>query len=113
MWSDFVDVAKIPCELQKVEQMKELVMRLPDANRETLAFIVPHIQRFSAYPEAKMPLSSLAKVFAPTLIGYSSNELGVEMSETLTIISAMDAILEIPTEFWDELNGNAWMLDVQ
>lgn len=103
MWPDFVEAGKINCGQAREELIKSLVMNLPDANRDTLAFFVPHLQRISACPKAKMPLSSMAKVFAPTIVGYSSREPGVELIETDQIIMAMEGIINVPSCVWDEI----------
>lgn len=52
----------------------QAISELPQPNRDTLAFLVLHLQRVSSSPECKMPISNLAKVFGPTLVGYSSQE---------------------------------------
>lgn len=122
-WKDFVRAGEIKDDSSRMEQIKSLIMSLPDANRHTLSFFIPHLQQISACPEAKMPLSSMAKVFSPTIVGYSSKEMGVELIETDLIIAAMAGILEIPQQFWDGLlagGGSAscareeepWMLNI-
>lgn len=72
----------------------EAVANLPPCNKDTLAFLILHLQRWgiiiclfehnfdyfsshrvSSYSDAnKMPVGSLAKVFGPTIVGYSSPE---------------------------------------
>ncbi|KAL1484315.1 hypothetical protein MTO96_050061 [Rhipicephalus appendiculatus] len=58
----------------RVWAMWQAVMQLPPANRDTLAALVLHLQTVAAHPEAKMPLSNLARVFAPTVVGCSVND---------------------------------------
>lgn len=55
-----------------------------------------------------MPLSSMSKVFAPTIVGYSSKEPGVEMSETGLIIAAMNGIMTLSTPFWDGITNGGY-----
>lgn len=47
---------------------------LPIANRDTLAFIVLHLQRVAETPDCKMPAENLAKVFGPTVVGNSCTD---------------------------------------
>lgn len=108
MWSDFVEAGRIQCDQARGELVKSLVMNLPEANRVTLAFLIPHLQRMSSCPDAKMPLSSMSKVFAPTIVGYSSKEPGVEMSETGLIIAAMNGIMTLSTPFWDGITNGGY-----
>jgi Rac GTPase-activating protein 1 len=43
-------------------------------NRDTIAFLILHLLRVAESEECKMPASNLAKVFGPTMVGYSSLE---------------------------------------
>ena len=52
----------------------QAISELPQPNRDTLAFLILHLQRVSSSAECKMPISNLAKVFGPTLVGYISKE---------------------------------------
>lgn len=49
-----------------------------------------------------MPLSNLAKVFGPTIVGYSSPEPDQHTIYTETVIQAnvMARLLDVPTDFW-------------
>lgn len=61
----------------------QAIRDLPQPNRDTLAFLMLHLQRVASSPECKMPISNLAKVFGPTLVGYTSKEPSLTMlSET-------------------------------
>lgn len=60
----------------------QAISGLPQPNRDTLAFLMLHLQRVSSSAECKMPISNLAKVFGPTLVGYSSQEPSRMLSET-------------------------------
>lgn len=57
----------------------QAISELPQPNRDTLAFLMLHLQRVSSSPKCKMPISNLAKVFGPTLVGYSSQEPSLTM----------------------------------
>lgn len=71
LWSDFVRAATITDQQDADAAMYQAISELPQPNRDTLAFLILHLQRVSSTPECKMPISNLAKVFGPTLVGYS------------------------------------------
>lgn len=50
----------------------------------------------------KMPASNIAKVFGPTIVGYSSAEPEQHAIFTETIIQAsvMEKLLQIPADYW-------------
>ena len=51
----------------------EAIADLPPCNKDTLAFLILHLQKVAAHCDAnKMPLLSLAKVFGPTVVGHGS-----------------------------------------
>lgn len=64
--------------------MYQCVSELPQANRDTLAAVILHLQKVSQSPETQMGISNLAKVFGPTLVGHrSSNPTHIEMLEDI------------------------------
>jgi Rac GTPase-activating protein 1 len=62
-----------------------------------------HFQRISECPEVKMPLTNFAKIFGPTIVGYSCAEPDQHMmfAETQIQFSVMFALLNIPTDYWN------------
>ncbi|GFW31996.1 rac GTPase-activating protein 1 [Trichonephila clavipes] len=73
-WQTFVDAAEQKDETMSLNLLYEAVCELPQPNKETLAFLVLHFQRVAEAYECRMPLENLAKVFGPTIVGYSSAE---------------------------------------
>lgn len=78
------------------------IEKLPQPNRDTLAYLILHFQRIAGCNEVKMPLSNFAKVFAPTIVGYSSAEPEEHkmFAETQIQYSVMFSLLNIPTQYW-------------
>ncbi|KAH7950449.1 hypothetical protein HPB49_024136 [Dermacentor silvarum] len=74
LWHTFVSATELEHE-DRVWAMWQAVTQLPPANRDTLAALVLHLQTVAAHPEAKMPLSNLARIFAPTVVGCSVNDV--------------------------------------
>jgi Rac GTPase-activating protein 1 len=71
LWADFARATAIVDKQDADAALYQAISELPQPNRDTLAFLILHLQRVSSTPECKMPITNLAKVFGPTLVGYS------------------------------------------
>lgn len=107
LWSTFSNAAQtIPSDDDEGTVNKDVyraVESLPQANRDTLAYLIMHFQRISECPEVKMPLTNFAKIFGPTIVGYSCPEPDQHMmfAETQIQFSVMFALISIPTDYWN------------
>ncbi|KAG8198750.1 hypothetical protein JTE90_023513 [Oedothorax gibbosus] len=105
MWRQFVDAAEHRDEELSLNKLCEAVIDLPQPNKETLAFLILHLQRIAETPGCKMPKDNLAKVFGPTIVGYS--EIDPSHSTMLTETSqqeqVMKRLLSITADFWQNL----------
>ncbi|XP_043270721.1 rac GTPase-activating protein 1-like [Venturia canescens] len=59
-----------------------VISKLPRVNRDTLAYLILHLQQVSRSPECAMSVDKLARIFGPTLLAYGDIEL---TDETLDI----------------------------
>lgn len=108
LWTTFSNAAQtIPTD--DVDTNKEVYMaveKLPQSNRDTLAYLIMHFQRIAECPEVKMPLTNFAKIFGPTIVGYSSSEPEQQQhkmfAETQIQYSVMFSLLNIPTDYWNK-----------
>ncbi|KAF8797111.1 Rac GTPase-activating protein 1 like protein [Argiope bruennichi] len=82
-----------------------LVCDLPQPNKETLAFLMLHLQRVGESTNCKMPVDSLARVLGPTIIGYSSPSLSNSnlLKETAQQCSVMKKLLILPSDCWQNI----------
>jgi Rac GTPase-activating protein 1 len=66
--------------------------------------IFSQFQRVAQCPEIKMPFANIAKVFGPTIVGYSSGDPDQEKMMTETYIQAlvMEGLLNVPTQYWSQ-----------
>ena len=81
----------------------EVIAQLPPANKDTLAFLILHLQRVASYSEAnKMPMASLAKVFGPTIVGHAvpNPEPSVIWKDTQLQPKVMERLLGITGDYW-------------
>lgn len=77
LWGSFVRAAEIykTGDVEHaVTMVQDTIAQLPHPNRDTLSFMILHLMRVSQSPATKMPAHNLAKVFGPTIVGYSSPE---------------------------------------
>ena len=72
MWAQFTQAANNPDMTDGDSQLYQAVSELCPPNRDTLAFFMVHLQKVAASKAAKMNVSNLGKILAPTVIGYSS-----------------------------------------
>ncbi|XP_015605276.1 rac GTPase-activating protein 1 [Cephus cinctus] len=102
LWADFARATTIADKQDADAALYQAISELPQPNRDTLAFLILHLQRVSSTPECKMPISNLAKVFGPTLVGYSSQEPSPTsmLTETKNQVAIVESLLKIPSDYW-------------
>ncbi|XP_048340861.1 rac GTPase-activating protein 1-like isoform X2 [Sphaerodactylus townsendi] len=100
--SAFLHAADIPDETTRHTALCHVMMKLPLANRDTLAFLMLHLHRVIDSPECRMDQHSLACIFGPTLVGHSiPNPSPVTiMEDTPRQIQVVAQLLALPLEFW-------------
>ncbi|XP_015522707.1 rac GTPase-activating protein 1 [Neodiprion pinetum] len=102
LWADFARATAISDKQDADAALYQAISELPQPNRDTLAFLILHLQRVSSSPECKMPITNLAKVFGPTLVGYSCQEPSPNsmLSETKSQVAIVESLLKIPSDYW-------------
>ncbi|ETN58220.1 rac GTPase-activating protein [Anopheles darlingi] len=92
------------------EQLCQLIEQMPAPNRDTLAFLMLHFQRIAQSACAKMPVENLARVFAPTICGYSRPDLTLQetFAETCTQFNIVNGMLHISTDYWSRFIMLQW-----
>ncbi|XP_076065683.1 rac GTPase-activating protein 1-like isoform X2 [Oratosquilla oratoria] len=103
LWKVFVQAAEIPVCEDSLAAMYQAITDLPRPNRDTLAWLIVHLQKVSECPDCKMPVSNLAKVFGPTVVGYSCQEPdpSTMLCETRKQQMVMEKLLEITNDYWN------------
>ncbi len=102
LWSDFKESSEIQIDVDRILSFKNLLQKLPESNRDTLAFLILHLQRISKNNECKMSVSNLAIAFGPVLVGNSSNNLTInhQLKETLIQHKIVENLIELPAAFY-------------
>ncbi|XP_053694891.1 rac GTPase-activating protein 1 [Sabethes cyaneus] len=104
LWLDFSNAVQTISSKQKQKELFDLIARMPQPNRDTLAYLIQHFQRVAECKEIKMPLDNLAKVFAPTIVGFTSPKLDPQIvfAETVVQCNIMSSLLNIQTDYWSQ-----------
>lgn len=105
LWHSFVNVVDSTegkSEAEICSGLKGLIAMLPQPNRDTLAYMLLHLKRVAVEKECKMPCSNLAKIFGPTIIGYSSNQTEPTnlYNETRQQVMLMEWLLNLSEDYW-------------
>uniref|UniRef100_A0A4W5NE53 Rac GTPase-activating protein 1 n=1 Tax=Hucho hucho TaxID=62062 RepID=A0A4W5NE53_9TELE len=100
----FMEAAELPDEDNSIALMYQTISDLPQANRDTLAFLAIHLQRVAQSLDTKMDIINLARVFGPTIVGHA-----VPDPEPMTILQdtkrqpkVIERLLGLPVEYWSQ-----------
>ena len=102
LWSDFAKASEIKDRDERLACIYQAVSQLPQSNRDTLAFLIIHLQRVAEATECQMPATNLAKIFGPTVMGYSSEqpEPMQMIDETRKQTAVLLRLIEISSDYW-------------
>ncbi|XP_072041118.1 rac GTPase-activating protein 1-like [Amphiura filiformis] len=106
----FMNAAGVSDVSDSITAMYQAVSELPYPNRDTLAYVILHLQRVAENKECKMPKTNLAKVFGPTIVRHScpDPEPLQMLNDTKLQPAVVDRLLSMPTDFWSafiNING--------
>lgn len=92
----------------------QAMFELPQPNCDTVAFFIFHLQCVSSMSECKMPISNLVKMFGPTLIGYSSQELPATamLLEITTQAAILESLSKILSDYWTHFVNHKCISDI-
>uniref|UniRef100_A0A674GAQ4 Rac GTPase-activating protein 1 n=1 Tax=Taeniopygia guttata TaxID=59729 RepID=A0A674GAQ4_TAEGU len=101
----FMEAAEIPDEDNSIAAMYQAVGELPQANRDTLAFLMVHLQRVAQSPDTKMDISNLAKVFGPTIVAHAVPDPDpmTLLQDTKRQPKVVERLLLLPMDYWTQL----------
>ncbi|XP_068777163.1 rac GTPase-activating protein 1 isoform X3 [Struthio camelus] len=100
----FMEAAEILDEDNSVAAMYQAIGELPQANRDTLAFLMIHLQRVAQSPETKMDIANLAKVFGPTIVAHAVPDPDpmTLLQDTKRQPKVVERLLLLPVEYWSQ-----------
>ncbi|XP_006636371.2 rac GTPase-activating protein 1 [Lepisosteus oculatus] len=100
----FMDACEILDDDNSIAAMCQATGDLPQPNRETLAFLMLHLQRVMKSPFCKMDLNNLARVFGPTIVGHSVPEPSpmMIMRDTTLQPKVVARLLSLSEDYWKQ-----------
>lgn len=115
LWPEFIRASEENDPSDRTVALYQAISQLPQPNRDTLAFLMIHLQKVSQSPDCKMSKSNLARMFGPTIVGYSSadppkSEMYLETAQQARVI---ECFLDIPTEYWDKFVKEEYKENIQ
>ncbi|KAG7330746.1 hypothetical protein KOW79_004715 [Hemibagrus wyckioides] len=101
----FMEAAELEDDENSSVMMMQAIRELPQPNRETLAFLILHLQRVTQSPQCQMDQNNLARVFGPTIIGHGMSEPSplTIMRDTNTQPKVVLRLLSFPADYWSSL----------
>ncbi|XP_053089857.1 rac GTPase-activating protein 1 isoform X2 [Pangasianodon hypophthalmus] len=101
----FMEAAELADDDNSSAMMIQAIGELPQPNRETLAFLILHLQRVTQSPQCQMDQNNLARVFGPTIIGHGMSEPSplTIMRDTNTQPKVVLRLLSFPADYWKSL----------
>uniref|UniRef100_A0AAQ5Z422 Rac GTPase-activating protein 1 n=1 Tax=Amphiprion ocellaris TaxID=80972 RepID=A0AAQ5Z422_AMPOC len=100
----FMEAAEVSDDDNSLALMYQTIGDLPQPNRDTLAFLVLHLQRVADSLDTKMDNHNLARVFGPTIVGHA-----VPNPEPMTILQdtkrqpkVVERLLALPVDYWGQ-----------
>ncbi|RZC31762.1 RhoGAP and/or C1 1 domain containing protein, partial [Asbolus verrucosus] len=96
LWKNFTEAVKAKNPTDVLPAIYHAISQLPQPNRDTLAYMILHLQKVSEYKECKMDVNNLARVFGPTIVGYSSED----PSPDELLYEVMVHLINIPSDYW-------------
>ncbi|KRZ39552.1 Rac GTPase-activating protein 1 [Trichinella pseudospiralis] len=102
---DFINAAVLEDDfLMQMKRVHNAVMELPYPNRDTLCFLIMHLQRVAEVSASnKMPAENLAKIFGPTVLGVSDQcdqNVARMLDDASKAEKVMLLLLSVPYGYW-------------
>ncbi|CAF1257151.1 unnamed protein product [Adineta steineri] len=104
LWKSFASIIDEESDFIQQQKIDTLLQQLPKPNRETLAFIILHLQRVAASPLCRMPIVNLSRTMGPAVIGYSSKHISDSdiVGETYRQTKLLESFLKLQSDFWNK-----------
>jgi len=98
---NFVDAAYNQNSGEREAQLYQAISELPQPNRDTLAYLMIHLQTIAANHKVnKMDTENVAMVMGPSIVGYSSSDPTAVFSEIGQQQNIMQYLLALSSDYW-------------
>ncbi|XP_040196206.1 rac GTPase-activating protein 1 [Rana temporaria] len=100
----FMNAAEISDDDNSIAATYQAVDELPAPNRDTLAFLMTHLQRVAESRDCKMDVTNLARVFGPTLVGHAVPDPDhmTLLQDTKRQPKVVERLMSLPADFWNQ-----------
>uniref|UniRef100_A0A8C1XZL7 Rac GTPase-activating protein 1 n=1 Tax=Cyprinus carpio TaxID=7962 RepID=A0A8C1XZL7_CYPCA len=100
----FMDAAELSDDDNSIALMYQNISDLPQPNRDTLAFLIIHLQRVAQSKDTKMDVTNLARVFGPTIVGHAVPDPDpmTILQDTKRQAKVVECLLGLPVEYWSQ-----------
>ncbi|CAF3545330.1 unnamed protein product [Rotaria socialis] len=104
LWKSFATVIDEESDFIKQQNFDSLIQQLPKPNRDTLAFMILHLQRVAVAPLCRMPILNLSRTLGPAVVGYSSKHVsGIDIvGETYKQTKILEFFLKMSSDYWSK-----------
>uniref|UniRef100_A0A8D8VN06 Rac GTPase-activating protein 1 n=1 Tax=Cacopsylla melanoneura TaxID=428564 RepID=A0A8D8VN06_9HEMI len=103
MWKWFTQAVSSGDEDDARSRLIDAVSQLPQPNKETLAYLMLHLQRVAEFPDTKMSHESLSIIFGPCVIGYSTKNPAENCAQIDIVNRTVLHLLNIESFYWNSL----------
>uniref|UniRef100_A0A1B6HUN1 Rho-GAP domain-containing protein n=1 Tax=Homalodisca liturata TaxID=320908 RepID=A0A1B6HUN1_9HEMI len=102
LWWQFTRAAEVHNVEERRSKLHQAISQLPQPNRDTLAYVILHLLKVAESKQAnKMPISSLATVLGPTIVGYPSEyNITETYSQAAKAKLVLEQFLNMPADYW-------------
>ncbi|CAH0548046.1 unnamed protein product [Brassicogethes aeneus] len=102
---EWMQSVKHPDNQERTGVIKGLLQRLPDGNRDNLAYLVQFLAKLTQHKENKMNASNMAVVIGPSLLWDQNEQTQVNMGNCATINMLVEIFIkEVHTFFPDDVS---------
>ncbi|KAJ4919715.1 hypothetical protein JOQ06_000132 [Pogonophryne albipinna] len=98
----FMEAAELQDEDSSTAAVYRALSELPPPHRDTLAFLMLHLQKVVRSPPCQMDQNNLSRVFGPTLVGHGTPDPSPTtiLRETSTQPKVVVRLLSLPEVYW-------------
>jgi len=106
---NFIRAAKRAEEHETIQAISEL----PPANRDTLVFLMLHLQRVIDVPDTRMGVEGMSKAIGPSFVGYASNEPNLDELQRASNEQALvlSSLLNMSSDYYSAVLDKAMRSD--
>ncbi|XP_050545728.1 rac GTPase-activating protein 1-like [Daktulosphaira vitifoliae] len=104
-WKTFTDAVRNSKD-ENEHRLYQAISQLPQPNRNTLAYLMLHLQKVAASPDCKMPIGNLARMFGPTIVGYSSESSENMYFDCELSNRVVEEMLKLSPDYWSNFLNN-------